>query len=81
VQHARQLEILHVGEAAVELAGDVEARHRLADGDVVGRRLQRGVVFKLERERHSADQRSDRQLPRTVLRGLGDDNAIADRKR
>ncbi len=50
VQHARQLEILHVGEAPADLVRDVEPRHRLAHGRVVRRRLLRCVVVEPERE-------------------------------
>jgi hypothetical protein len=39
VQHAGQLEILHVGETPVHLVWDVNARHRLSDDPIVGRRL------------------------------------------
>ena len=58
VQHAGHLEVLHVGEAAGDLCGDVDPRLRLADDLVVLRRLFLHRLFGIERDRKAlaADQ-------------------------
>src|SRR4029078_2496738 len=60
VQHARHMEILHIGEAAGDLLGNVDARRRFADDLVVFRRffLYRLFRIKLDREALVADQLS-----------------------
>ena len=56
VQHARHLEVLHVGEGAGALARDVEPRHRLADDGVEVWVLGRRLGIELQVEVLAADQ-------------------------
>src|SRR5262249_1895823 len=58
VQHAGHREVLHVGEAAGDLVGNVDARLRLADDLVILRRLLLHRLFGIERDREvfPADQ-------------------------
>jgi hypothetical protein len=58
IEHAGHTEILHVGEAASDLVGNVDPRDRLADDLVVLRRffLHRLLGVELDREAFAADQ-------------------------
>ena len=77
MQHARHAEVLHVGELAGDLVGNIDARHRLADHLVVlgVLRLGRLGVVELEGELLAADQ-----LAVADLLAAAADDAVGDRE-
>ena len=56
VQHARNVKVLHIGELAGQLAGNVEPLDGLAYDFVVGWIFRRSCGIELEREIFSPDQ-------------------------
>ena len=74
MQHAGDAEVLHVGECAGHLAGNIDSRNRLTDNLVVFRILHRGIGVDPQRKALAADEFSVGDL----LARLGVNNTVND---